>query len=340
MSRDVLENLLTKLYGYSQRPVVDPASIPCIETSDSARLCRNPLVSVRLVTYNHEPYIRECIESVLDQQTDFEYELVIGEDCSSDKTREICFEYQKRCPEKVRVLWSSENVYKIDGNVIRSQYKCRGAYIALLEGDDYWADPLKLQKQIELIRQTKAIGCVANYQTRQRDGSFSACNYRCGVLLSRHDLFRYYPHTSTYVFRADALREVWIRYPDVLGRYDVILMHCLVEMGPVAHLDDIVSVYRLTGSGIASGLAVNDMALLSVRQYLDLYLHGPIRMRSRTASVLVTHIAAAIPFCRKNDACTLRVLRGIILNVVPFYLFAPRMLRAVWRVIKAQRKTM
>ena len=74
----------------------DSMNIPCIETSDAEKLCKHPIVSVHMLAYNHEPYIRQAIEGVMMQQTDFEFELVIGEDCSTDKTREICFEYQKR----------------------------------------------------------------------------------------------------------------------------------------------------------------------------------------------------------------------------------------------------
>lgn len=84
--------------------------MPCLETSDVAWLPMFPLVSVRIVTYNHEKYICECVDSVLAQQTDFEFEIVIGEDGSQDRTRDICFEYQKKYPEKVCVLWWHENV--------------------------------------------------------------------------------------------------------------------------------------------------------------------------------------------------------------------------------------
>lgn len=129
-----------------------PSDVPCFETSDADRLCRSPLVSVHMMTYNHESYIRQAIEGVMMQQTDFEYELVIGEDCSQDRTREICFEYQKRYPEKIRVLWSEHNVFSIGGNDVRTTANCRGEFIAICEGDDYWTDPRKLQKQVDVMR--------------------------------------------------------------------------------------------------------------------------------------------------------------------------------------------
>lgn len=134
----------------------DPMDIPCIETSDPEKLCKHPVVSVNMITYNHEPYIRQAIEGVMMQKTDFEFELVIGEDASTDKTREICFEYQKKYPDKIRVLWWHENLRKVKhpagGNGARTRAHCRGEFIALCEGDDYWIDPLKLQKQVDVMR--------------------------------------------------------------------------------------------------------------------------------------------------------------------------------------------
>ena len=144
--------------------VYQAGEIPCNETSDAARLCRNPLVSVHMTTYNHEGFIRQAIEGVVMQETDFEYELVIGEDCSTDRTREICFEYQKKHPTKIRVLWSESNLWHIGGNHKRVDARCRGKYIAYCEGDDYWTDPKKLQKQVEYMEAHP--GCAGCFHER------------------------------------------------------------------------------------------------------------------------------------------------------------------------------
>lgn len=166
----------------------DPMDIPCIETSDPERLCKNPVVSVHMITYNHEPYIRQAIEGVMMQKTDFEFELVIGEDCSQDKTREICFEYQKKYPDKIRVLWWHENVSKLGGNGRRNRAHCRGEFIAFCEGDDYWIDPLKLQKQVDIMRKHPNVGfcfCGAKrfYQNENRYDNWNEGNvtYKPGI---------------------------------------------------------------------------------------------------------------------------------------------------------------
>ncbi len=143
--------------------------VPCNETSDSERLCKHPVVSVHMLTYNHETFIREAIEGVMMQETDFEYELIIGEDASQDKTREICFEYQKKYPDKIRVLWSEENVTRpYGGNGARVTARCRGEFIAFCEGDDYWTDPKKLQKQVDIFRQyPTVVYCFTNTKLKK-----------------------------------------------------------------------------------------------------------------------------------------------------------------------------
>jgi glycosyltransferase involved in cell wall biosynthesis len=133
--------------------------IPCQETSDPAVLSKNPLVSVKMITYNHELYIAQAIEGVLLQKTDFSIELIIGEDCSTDRTREIVIDYQKKYPDLIRVITWEENV-GMQKNSLRTNKACRGKYIAICEGDDYWIDPLKLKKQVDFLEANADYGMV------------------------------------------------------------------------------------------------------------------------------------------------------------------------------------
>lgn len=117
-----------------------------------------PLVSVCVVTYNHAPYIRECLDSILKQETDFPYEICVGEDESPDGTREICQEYAEKYSDKIRLfVRSREDVISINGrptgrfNFLETIKACRGKYIAICEGDDYWHNPDKLQKQVDFM---------------------------------------------------------------------------------------------------------------------------------------------------------------------------------------------
>jgi len=119
----------------------------------------DPLVSVKMMTYNHAPYIGQAIEGVLQQKTSFPFELVIGEDCSTDGTREIVFNYQKKYPDIIRVITSDRNV-GMTANSRRTTKACRGKYIAFCEGDDYWHHPEKLQKQVDYMETHPECGLI------------------------------------------------------------------------------------------------------------------------------------------------------------------------------------
>ena len=107
-------------------------------------------VSVICVTYNHEKYIREALDSILMQKTNFEFEILIGEDCSTDGTRDILEEYEKKCPGRFRMYYREKNL-----GATKNEYElfmdAKGKYIAALELDDIWTDPLKLQKQYDFL---------------------------------------------------------------------------------------------------------------------------------------------------------------------------------------------
>ena len=110
----------------------------------------SPLVSVCMITYNHEKYIVQAIEGVLMQKTDFPIELVIGEDRSTDNTRNICLEYKEKYPDQIKLLLPENNLGML-GNFITTLHACTGKYIAFCEGDDYWTDPYKLQKHVDFL---------------------------------------------------------------------------------------------------------------------------------------------------------------------------------------------
>lgn len=107
-------------------------------------------VSVFMITYNHEKYISQAIEGVLMQQTSFKYEIVIGEDCSTDSTREIVVSYKKKYSDRIKLLLHDVNIGAINNHIVTFN-ACNGKYIAFCEGDDYWTDPYKLQKQVDFL---------------------------------------------------------------------------------------------------------------------------------------------------------------------------------------------
>lgn len=111
-----------------------------------------PKLSVIFITYNHEKYVEKALRSVLDQKTEFEYEVVIGEDCSTDSTRAIIDRVAGEYPEKtVKKLYRKENLGRPTRNVYETTMECKGEYLAYLEGDDHWTDEYKLQKQVDFL---------------------------------------------------------------------------------------------------------------------------------------------------------------------------------------------
>ncbi|WP_017494983.1 glycosyltransferase family 2 protein [Flavobacterium sp. WG21] len=116
------------------------------------RELESPMVSVNMITYGHENYIKEAIEGVLMQETDFEFDLIIAEDCSPDNTGEIIEKIIKNHPRGYRIKYFRHDInVGMQANSIFGFEKCQGKYIAICEGDDYWVDSLKLQKQVDFL---------------------------------------------------------------------------------------------------------------------------------------------------------------------------------------------
>lgn len=122
---------------------------------------RSPLVSVYMITYNHEQFISKALDSILMQKVNFEYEIVVGEDCSIDNTRKILLQYSEKYPGLFNLVLQKSNVGFVQ-NSFDTFINCRGKYIAVLEGDDYWTDELKLQRQVEFLEANSDFGLVFN----------------------------------------------------------------------------------------------------------------------------------------------------------------------------------
>jgi len=179
----------------------------------------DPLVSVKMITYNHAPYIAQAIEGVLNQKINFPIELVIGEDCSTDGTREIVFDYQKKYPDIIRVITSDKNV-GMRKNGYRTTKACRGKYIAFCEGDDYWHNPNKLQRQINFLESHSDCGMVFGdcdvhhnrsgkfkKNVRYSDGYQTAIKIGIEQIFGDEDINRW-PWTLTAVIRKCLYNEI------------------------------------------------------------------------------------------------------------------------------------
>ena len=111
---------------------------------------QRPMVSILMLAYNHEKYIRQALDGILMQKVNFTYEIVVGEDCSQDNTRVILLKYKKEHPDKIILILNEKNI-GMHRNLSKVREHCTGKYVASCEGDDYWTDPSKLQKQVDFL---------------------------------------------------------------------------------------------------------------------------------------------------------------------------------------------
>lgn len=227
----------------------------------------SPLISICVQTYNHANYIEKCLDSLLDQQTSFNYEILIGEDQSSDGTREICQKYAEAYPDKIRLfLHDRANNIKINGrptgrfNWLYNLYSARGKYIALCEGDDYWIDSSKLQKQVDVLQKEKeVIACFTNARIEQ-DRELQTYNETYRKAKRGDEYFSFdrialkggglFP-TASFVFR-NTIKE----FPDFMVQRqsgDRALSLLLASAGEFKYLDEVTCVYRVHAGGLFSG---------------------------------------------------------------------------------------
>lgn len=214
-----------------------------------------PLVSILIITYNHEPYISEAIESVLKQKVDFKIEIVIGDDFSTDNTREIILKYHQNFPDIIVPVFPQENQGP-QPNFISTYGRCNGKYIGMLEGDDYWCDPEKLQRQVDFLERNHEFSiCYTNnywlLPNKVIEKKFTGKNG--GKYLTVEDLLeRNYVATQTCVFR-NKLFELPSWFGDLyIGDWPLHIMNSL--KGKVKHLDFYSAVYRVHENGIWSNL--------------------------------------------------------------------------------------
>lgn len=267
---------------------VRPEDIPAVETSDSDKLCKNPLVSVLIMTYNQEKLIQQAIDSALAQKTDFEYEILVGDDCSTDRTGEICAEYQRRYPDKIRFITADRNVNKLGGNGMRLRHHARGQFLAPLEGDDYWTDTAKLQKQVEVFRKHPEVtlclsgretqyvnGVVEFYHNAHFDELLSESQDEDGTLFGGDDYFTYPlggPIGVAMYRKADINDDELCMF---YYRTSYTYYFLLLRKGKGYLLKKPMTMYRENPNGVWSGKTPMEKACFSYEFYTQLLLHAP-----------------------------------------------------------------
>ena len=212
-----------------------------------------PLVSVCCITYNHAPYIRECLDGFILQQTNFPIEVLIYDDASTDGAQNIIREYEAKYPDIIKPIYQTENQYSKGCKVNRefNFSRAQGKYIALCEGDDYWTDPLKLQKQVDFLEANPEYSmCFHNATVKSEDGDkpnqpFSNIEDRdySGVEIFE----KWTVPTASVVFRKDVVKSNLYKIGSSDAKFcfgDIVLFLSCAASGKLRALKDCMSVYR------------------------------------------------------------------------------------------------
>lgn len=261
--------------------------------NDINTIGNSPLVSVLIITYNHEKYIGQCIDEVLNQITNFSFEIIIEEDNSTDGTRKICEEYASKNKNKIRLFLQNDRskVIYISGNptgrynFIHGMKQARGKYIALCDGDDYWSSPHKLQKQIDFLESNPDVVLSHSwhkYAVRHVDDEYI-------IKKAPIEGQGYYPHPIASVknifsnelrckSRTMVFRNVIEEFPDWFNKVrfgDVGLCMLLGKFGFFGFIEEELAVYRQTGMGVSKiGKSEPNFVLKHNIEWIRLWEYG------------------------------------------------------------------
>lgn len=212
----------------------------------------NNKVSVLITTYNHEKYLTQAVESALRQQVDFPFEIVIGDDCSTDQTRDILQALSKSHPNRIRLSLRDQKGEGLPGkiNFVETLKACQGQFIALLDGDDYWTDVQKLQKQVNFLDGHAEYAFCFHNAGIVRDGETPESTKRfCPPgqpkTSTLEDLTR-----GNFIFAGSVMfrRGLFGEFPDwfytaLTGDW---LLHLFnAQHGKIGYLDEVMAVYRV-----------------------------------------------------------------------------------------------
>lgn len=235
-------------------------------------------VAVYMITYNHESFIAKAIESVLEQETDFDYHLFIGEDCSTDNTSIICKDYAKKYANKITLFSQEQNIGANQNAQIiyKACFESGAKYIAMCEGDDYWTDPVKLHEQVYTLENNHNLS-LSFHNTRivKDDKIISSTKaissfYRNNLIFNTKDLILFDNNicTSSMVFRTDAIKDIPFEVFNQTGEKSLQLILSLY--GGLHYANKTFSVYRSHEQGISYNLSRFDLAKINLRLYNNL----------------------------------------------------------------------
>ena len=244
-------------------------------------------VSVLVTTYNHENYIEQAIDSILMQRVNFDCEIIIGEDCSTDQTRDLVIDYQKANPERIRLFLAEKNLGSSGNLIFEKIFRiAQGDYIAILDGDDYWTDPNKLQKQVDFLdNHSECAVCFhavrVFYEDRNQDSWISGSKKEISTL---EDLLEAnFIQTCSIMFRRGLIDSFpdWYKNSQI-GDWELLIFNA--QHGYIGYIDEVMGAYRRHSGGVYTSSdrvsRLNAMITMykNINAYLEHQYHKTIKM--------------------------------------------------------------
>lgn len=236
-----------------------------------------PLVSICCTTYNHVNYIRQCLDGFVMQKTNFPIEILIHDDASTDGTQDIIRGYEAKYPNIIKPIYQKENQYSkgVKVSLVYNYSRAKGKYIALCEGDDYWTDPYKLQKQVDFLEShPDYVMCSHRFDQyyedghrleKEKDDTFQGADYDLQNLIGG----KWLTQTLTVMYRRSALDlKQYERYGMSM---DIILFYELLKHGKGYCFPEAMGVYRYHNGGVWSEVSQNQRRLVEFKARLAIY---------------------------------------------------------------------
>lgn len=304
-----------------------------------------PVISVCMTTYNHGAYLAKAIESVLMQKCSFPYEIVLGEDCSTDNTPSICLEYQKAHPDIIRIITSQSNV-GMKQNYRRTIEACRGKYIAICDGDDWWIYDRKLEEQALYLETHEQTGMCFTRSERRDDISRTREIYPAGPGTEDFKSMLFYNPAENCT--AMARRELILQYyAEIRPQHrdwktdDLPMWLWFAARSNIHFIDRISAVHRVLKHSVShspewrKSLGFCD-SLLDISLFYDSNLGDGsnrlalLRKKQNQACWVMSYNGSAYDFLRRwwNDCMQ---DKRLFLNVYPYGLFAKKILYRMWQ---------
>lgn len=241
------------------------------------------MVSIRCLVYNHEPYLRQCLDGFVMQETNFRYEAIVHDDASTDNSASIIREYAEKYPNIIKPIYETENQYsKHDGSLRHIMDEaCKGKYIAMCEGDDYWTDPNKLQKQVDYLEEREDYGMVYTSYRIQNDMTSDEEIVRTLASIPHDNNFKWrlleqkvLIGTCTVLIRTQLLHTIRAIKDDYKGFMmgDTQTWFNAARLSNIGYIPDVTGVYRKQYTGATATFDPLRRANF-IRGCLDLHLH-------------------------------------------------------------------